>query len=309
MALIRGGLQDRETGGHINSNYQSVWDSLVSVVGDKAYFTGSHTRDLLGEFVEVRLGGSQGGYHLGASETHQPFLLSSIMNGYYFQAGERYLPARLELAVLEDIGWALKSSVSSISNLVDPFDTAASADNVEAVDDPNEGNAIATDGDDTLQGLSGDDIMEGGDGNDYLTGNDGNDVLTGGLGNDVLAGGNGDDNLDGGYGNDSLIGELGNDTLRAGFGLDDLTGGEDNDTFSFYAAGNFTVRDFDKFSDLLAFESKTTGLNDIAGLLAVITFIEDKSEGVTVHFVEDIASIALIGLHLADLSPDMVGFS
>lgn len=302
------GWLDRETGGHIG-NQQSVWDSLVSVVGGKAYFTGPHTKDLLGEFVEVRLGGSQGGYHLGASETHQPFLLSSIMNGYYFQTGERYLPARLEFAILEDIGWTLESSVSGISNLVDPFDSAASVDNSVPVDDLNDDKATATNGNDNLQGLSGNDIMDGGDGNDQIRGNDGNDVLTGGLGNDVLAGGSGDDILDGGYGNDSLIGELGNDTLRAGFGLDDLTGGEDNDIFSFYAAGYFTVRDFDKLSDLLVFESETTGLNNIKELLVVITAIEDKSEGVTVDFVGNIASITLIGLHLGDLSVDMVGFA
>lgn len=121
-----------DTGDHFN-NDQSIWDSLIKVTDDKAYFYGAHTTDLLGEPVEIRLGGSQGAYHLGAVETEQSFLISDIMNGYYFLTGERYLPASLDLAILEDLGWTLKPSASTISNLVDPFETTTPVDDSDTL--------------------------------------------------------------------------------------------------------------------------------------------------------------------------------
>lgn len=155
---------------------------------------------------------------------------------------------------------------------------------------------------------AGDDLY-GGNGNDTLIGQYNSDKLAGGSGNDFVIGGDGNDNLDGGDGDDILVGGSGNDVLHAGVGLDDLTGGGGNDSFSFYAAGDFTVQDFNKSVDLLVFESTTTGLHNIGDLVSVITSIEDNSESVTIHFIGDVASITLIGLHQDDLSGDMVGFA
>ena len=107
---------------------------------------------------------------------------------------------------------------------------------------------------------------------------------------------------------DILTSGLGDDTLHAGFGQDNLTGGEGSDRFSFYAAGEFTVQDFDNSADLLIFDTETTGINDFDELVSVISSVEDTSEGVVVHFVDDIASITLVGLQSSDLSADMVGF-
>ena len=166
----------------------------------------------------------------------------------------------------------------------------------------------AGDGNDSLDGGNGDDGLDGGSGDDTLIGGLGNDNLDGGDGNDTLDGGEGDDNLDGDVGDDILTSGLGDDTLHAGFGQDNLTGGEGSDRFSFYAAGEFTVQDFDNSADLLIFDTETTGINDFDELVSVISSVEDTSEGVVVHFVDDIASITLVGLQSSDLSADMVGF-
>jgi Ca2+-binding RTX toxin-like protein len=115
--------------------------------------------------------------------------------------------------------------------------------------------------------------------------------------------------LNGGEGDDSLSGGAGNDTLQAGFGHDDLTGGDGKDAFVFYSSGDFVVHDFKKSDDLLKFDSSTTGLYDLASLLGIITHIDDTPEGVAIHFVYDIASITLIGIHSSDLTASMVEFS
>ena len=167
----------------------------------------------------------------------------------------------------------------------------------------------AGDGDNTLDGGGGDDGLDGGSGDDTLTGGLGNDNLDGGEGNDNLDGGEGNDILNGELGDDILVGGLGDDTLHAGFGLDDLTGGEGSDSFSFYAAGDFTVQDFDTSTESLVFDSDTTGITSFEELVAVVSSVEDTTEGVVVHFVDDIASITLVGLLSSDLSADLVTFS
>ena len=113
--------------------------------------------------------------------------------------------------------------------------------------------------------------------------------------------------LDDGIGNDVLTGGLGNDILLAGFGEDQLPGNESgDDIFSFYATGYFSIQNFDKSSNLVTFNPETTGVNDINDLLRVIFSIEDNNEGVMVHFEEKVASINFIGLHLSDLTVNMV---
>ena len=136
-----------------------------------------------------------------------------------------------------------------------------------------------------------------------------NDHLDGLESNDTLIGGSGDDAIDGGLGNDALIGNSGNDVLYLGFGLDSASGGEGRDSFNFYAPGNFIIQDFERTEDSLVFDSGNTGLHTVQDLLAVIDRIEDSGNNVTLHFVNNIASIKLVGLNAGDLSVDMVSFA
>lgn len=152
------------------------------------------------------------------------------------------------------------------------------------------------------------DFDDDGQDDDVITGNEDSETIASGSGNDTIDGGEGDDNLDGGEGDDDLIGGAGNDILNAGHGTDSLTGGEGNDTFNFYAAGQFVIKDFDTSSDKINFDADETGLSSIEELLEAIENIEETEDGVTVHFVNDIASITLIGLQADDLSADMVTF-
>ncbi|MEZ5634740.1 hypothetical protein [Nitrosomonas sp.] len=259
------GWLDWNTGKH-TGNYQSIWDSFITIDNGQAYFTGPNAVEFLGEYVEVRLGGSQGAYHLGSANTHQPFLEESIMNSYHFIYGERYLPGQLEFSILEDLGWILKSPTE------------------------NEISVINTD-ENVSQNTSGDNHE-----NNQLT-RDG-----------MLVVGSGDDILDGGEGNDELLGYSGNDVLKIGFGHDEATGGEGNDIFYFYAPGHFVIHDFDPFADLLVFDSEKTGLHTIHDLLSIVTHIEDNETGVIVHFVKELSSITMVGLHPEDLSVDMAAF-
>lgn len=89
---------------------------------------------------------------------------------------------------------------------------------------------------------------------------------------------------------------------------DDLIGGEGNDNFLFSAPGDFTVQDFDTVADKIVFDSGSTGITDLNGLLSSISGIGDSNEGVVVDFVDDIASITLVGLQTTDLSAGMVDF-
>jgi hypothetical protein len=175
--------------GSLPADYQSVWDSLIHVDGSLGWFNGSATGSLVGEPVEVRFGAIGGGTHLGGLPTTQPYLESSIMNSYYFFLGERYLPGRLELSMLADMGWALRPS--TLYHVVDPFDDLRTG--VYAV-----GYGQA----DTITGSAAADRLEGRGGNDTLHGNGGHDVLLGGAGADRLNGRGGADRLVGGPGSD-----------------------------------------------------------------------------------------------------------
>lgn len=162
----------------------------------------------------------------------------------------------------------------------------------------------------------------GGSGNDYIEGNDASNNLDGGNGNDILIGGAGDDfldwdptlqggndDLDGGYGNDQLYGGIGNDILRAGYGDDTLNGGIGNDTFGFYALeGHSRVSDFTIGEDRFFFDSREIGINNLHDLVADITNINQKSDGVTVEFGTN-ASIELVGVNLNQITADMIVFT
>lgn len=183
--------------GALPADYMSDWDQLVQVSGGKASWLGEHTRALVGEQVEIRVGGSQAMYHVGAgpdvAASAQPWLESSIMNGYYFFTGERYQIGRLETAMLQDLGWALQDAPGLV-DVVNAWDSRAIARF-----------KVGHGGNEQLAGDVLADRLEGRGGNDLLLGLDGNDRLDGGDGNDTLVGGNGADTLVGGAGLDKAV--------------------------------------------------------------------------------------------------------
>ncbi|MDV6343418.1 hemolysin expression modulating protein [Nitrosomonas sp. Is37] len=153
-----------------------------------------------------------------------------------------------------------------------------------------------------------DNFLEGGIGHDEIEGGDGNDTLVGGGNNDTLDGDAGNDVLDGQGGTDKLFGGAGDDILLAGDGHDQLTGGSGSDTFGFYALGHFRVKDFTIGEDRLFFDSEKLGINSIEQLVPFITDIKERADGVTVEFGSE-ASIDLVGIHLNDITADMVVFN
>lgn len=187
------GWRDRTTGA-LTTSYGSDWDLQISLNNGRASFNGPATVALLGQPVEVMLGGIQGANTLGNSPdvaaSNMPWIERSNMNGYYYLQGERYTLGRLELAILQDLGYTLKAtSLTDVVNRWDDKDTdlyvvgwdLAESLNGGALADRVEGRS----GNDTISGLGGDDTLFGGDGNDLLTGGGGNDLLDGGSGTDV----------------------------------------------------------------------------------------------------------------------------
>ena len=157
-----------------------------------------------------------------------------------------------------------------------------------------------------------DNFLEGNNGagdHDEIEGGIGNDTLLGMNGNDTLDGDEGNDDLNGGEGTDKLFGGLGDDILRAGYGHDRLTGNDGSDTFGFYAAGFYQVKDFSiAQNDRLFFDSQTLGINSLEQLVTYITSIEQRTDGFKVHFGEA-ASIDIIGAKLADITAEMIIFN
>jgi Ca2+-binding RTX toxin-like protein len=187
------GWRDTTTGA-LPGDYQSVWDSLVQVAGGRATFVGAATTELLGQPVEVRLGGSQGAFHLGnaptgadeLSGTAMPWLEASNFNSYYYYDGERYLLGRLELALLQDLGWTLEPGLT-LTDVVNRWDDRVAGRYL-----------VGWERDEQLVGDVEADRIEGRGGSDLLVGLDGDDRLDGGPGRDELRGGKGNDRLDGG---------------------------------------------------------------------------------------------------------------
>ena len=165
------------TTGALPGDYWSVWDSLVTVNGGKATFGGPTTVALLGQPVEVRLGGSQGAFHLGngpeLANSTTPWIEGSNFNSYYYYDGERYTLGRLELALLQDIGWTLEPGIT-LTDVVNPWD-----------DRTTPRYKVGWDRDEVITGDAFADRLEGRGGNDTLRGGDGNDVIIGGSGLDM----------------------------------------------------------------------------------------------------------------------------
>lgn len=158
-----------------------------------------------------------------------------------------------------------------------------------------------------------DNVIEGKIGHDEIEGGGGNDTITGGEGNDFLGGGAGDDDLDGQGGpgtleKDKLFGDAGNDILRAGYGFDELTGGSGSDIFEVYQLGHFSIKDFSISEDRLLFDTAKTGVRNLDDLVQLVTRVDQRADGVTVEFLDNAVSIELVGINLADITPDMILF-
>lgn len=105
-------------------------------------------------------------------------------------------------------------------------------------------------------------------------------------------------NISGGGGNDTLVGG-GNDTLTGGVGAD-IFG------FSTAAKGKYTITDFNKTTDQLAF--KLTGVTTFAQLQAAVTGGSYANDAMTYNLGPDI-SITLVGINPFDITSDMIKFT
>ncbi|MBI3728238.1 MAG: DUF4214 domain-containing protein [Burkholderiales bacterium] len=181
-----GFLGYRDASGKLPGNYESVWDSFLTVNSNNtATLGGPAVVALLGEPVEVRVGGSQSIYHLGTgpnvADSKMPWLEASNFNGYYYNYGERYLLGRLELAMLQDMGWVLKpTTITNVVNIWDnkiaPLYLVGWDTDEQIIGDAKDDRIEGRGGNDTLIGGLGDDSLYGGNGNDFLYGDGGSDV-------------------------------------------------------------------------------------------------------------------------------------
>lgn len=105
-------------------------------------------------------------------------------------------------------------------------------------------------------------------------------------------------NITGGGGNDTLVGG-GNDTLTGGAGADVFG-------FTSSAKGKFTITDFNKATDTLAF--KLTGVTNFAQLQAAVTKGTFANGNTTYELGPDM-SITLVGVGPFDITSGMIKFT
>ena len=181
------------------------------------------------------------------------------------------------------------------------------------------GQALPTDGDDTitgkgagdsLAGLAGNDGINGGKGADFLDGGAGNDILLGKKGRDTIAGGDGNDQLKGGPGKDALDGGLGDDILNGGKGKDSLTGGDGIDTFVFNHPNRpDKVTDF-AAGDIVSLSSRAFFGIGPEGVLKAKYFHEGSdAQTLQQHIVYDAKSGWLLYARHGSATPDPVAFA
>jgi RTX calcium-binding nonapeptide repeat (4 copies)/FG-GAP-like repeat len=126
-------------------NYESQFDSYITVVNGKPYFTGGNAEAVYGGPVPLTVGNVM---HVGNASGAGSSLIDDLMNGVGFQAGKRYAVSPIDVAILSDVGMATILS-----------DTL-----------------VASSGNDTIYGGAGDDTITGGAGNDTIDGGPGFDV-------------------------------------------------------------------------------------------------------------------------------------
>ena len=156
-------------------------------------------------------------------------------------------------------------------------------------------------GNDIILGGQGEDVVFGGEGNDRIFGNQDNDTLSGDGGNDTIHGGQGNDRISGDDGNDWLYGDLGVDTLNGGGGRDRFFIGSDNPNAPIVTD---TIEDFQVGEDSIALRGNLgfASLEIVAGTgnSAGSTLIQERSTGITVAIVRDIAPEQLTQSHFID---------
>ncbi|MES2606878.1 MAG: hypothetical protein V4603_18260 [Pseudomonadota bacterium] len=103
-------------------------------------------------------------------------------------------------------------------------------------------------------------------------------------------------NITGGGGNDTLVGT----------GSDTLAGGAGNDVFGFAGAGKYTVSDFNKGGDMLAFD--IAGVANVDQLKAKVTSVVKTSTSITYNLGAD-TSITLVGVSASDLTASMLTYT
>lgn len=109
---------------------------------------------------------------------------------------------------------------------------------------------------------------------------------TGGIGNDKLVGNSASNTLTGNNGDDTLVGQLGTDTMIGGGG---------SDIFGISNIGNYVFQDFIPGVDKVAFDTQL-GIQNFEQLSPYITSIDPQGNDIVVHFVNDVASITLVGV-------------
>jgi len=103
-------------------------------------------------------------------------------------------------------------------------------------------------------------------------------------------------NITGGGGNDTLVGT----------GSDTLTGGAGNDVFGFSGNGKYTITDFNKAGDMLAFN--IAGMTNVDQLKAAVTSVVKTTTSITYNLGAD-TSITLVGVSASDLTAAMIKFT
>lgn len=109
---------------------------------------------------------------------------------------------------------------------------------------------------------------------------------TGGSGNDKLVGNGSSNILTGNGGDDTLVGQLGTDTM---------IGGDGADVFGLSNVGQYIFQDFIPGTDKIAFDTRLD-IHNFEQLLPFITGINTQGDDITVHFVNDVASITFVGV-------------
>jgi Ca2+-binding RTX toxin-like protein len=159
-------------------HYTQEWAARITTAGDVSYFTGPQASFLYGGAIPFRTGSDHYGY---AQDPSVP-----IERGLMYQYGNyelnRWEIGRIDLAVLADLGYAIKSYDGLA--LFELLDSSTDLIGTEA------GEMLYGDyHSNLLSGLGGNDRIEAGSGNDQLSGGDGNDLLRGGAGVDSFDGG------------------------------------------------------------------------------------------------------------------------
>jgi hypothetical protein len=169
------GYRDNSTGAFRYAE-ATVFDTLVHIEDGEAHFAGAAVNDLLGEELELAIGRAQGIYHVGggdhAHDSEQEWLLADNLNSYAFQRGEEYALGKLNLAILQDIGWQIHDeTLADVTNLWD--------------NQVNTRYLVGSEVGEVLDGGIRDDRIEGRGGNDLLAGLGGDDLIDGGDGRDI----------------------------------------------------------------------------------------------------------------------------